>query len=78
MARYFFHLKSPAGTVEDTDGIDLADMIAVRKEAREAAKELLIMAIERDELIDHRYFNVTDVNGKTVLKFALREAIAFE
>lgn len=54
MARYFFHLRRGDDLIEDFEGDDFEDIDAVRIEAVTAAKELLINAIRKGEMIDAR------------------------
>jgi hypothetical protein len=41
MATYYFHLKTPAGTIRDPDGTDLPDELSAREHARLVACELM-------------------------------------
>jgi hypothetical protein len=41
MPTYFFHLKTPAGTIRDPDGTDLPDELSAREHARLVACELM-------------------------------------
>lgn len=74
MARYYFHMRSPKDYVRDLEGMDLADMEEVRKEAFESAKEILGNAVRAGREVDHHY-EVTNEAGEIVLTYPLRDAI---
>lgn len=75
MAHYYFHMRSPNDYVRDLEGIDLADMDEVRKEAFESAKDILSDAIRADREVDHQAYEVMDEAGEIVLTYPLRDAI---
>jgi Domain of unknown function (DUF6894) len=54
MRRFYFHLRAGDELVPDEEGIDLPDLSAARREAIEAARELLAEAIKdgRAEVAD--------------------------
>jgi len=45
MGRFYFHLRDGGPLVIDVEGVDLPDLAAARREAEQAARELLADAI---------------------------------
>ncbi len=45
MVRFYFHLRAGDGLLTDDEGQDLPDLSAARREAEQAARELLAEAI---------------------------------
>jgi hypothetical protein len=75
MARFFFHLSSDRGLIEDDNGLDLPDLAAARQAAFEAARGLAAQAVRRGEDGPWNAIVVTDAAGKPVLELPLEEAL---
>ncbi len=76
MPHYYFHMRSPNDYVRDLEGMDLANLDEVRKEAAESAKDILSNAIRANREVDHQEYEVMDEEGEIVLTFLLRDAIS--
>lgn len=62
MGIYYFHIRDELGLIEDSDGIDLPDDVAVLMEAIESADEFL-----RETVAPHQMrLEVVDADGRTV------------
>lgn len=72
MGIYYFHIRDDFGVVEDTDGIELADMAALLAEVVRSANEL------SREAATHRgmRFEIADAAGRTVLVVPVQESPA--
>ncbi len=72
MGIYYFHIRDDFGVVEDTDGIELADMAALLAEVVRSTNEL------SREAATHRgmRFEIADAAGRTVLVAPVRESLA--
>jgi hypothetical protein len=74
MARYFFHLRHHTDTLLDPDGVELADMAAVRALALRSARDTLSHEIRCGRL-DLRYrIDVEESNGAVVHTLPLTDA----
>ena len=74
MARYFFHLRDGSDQLLDPEGIELADLLAVKDKALFAARETLSNVIKAGTL-DLRYrIDVEDVEGNIVHSLRLEDA----
>ncbi len=69
MPRYFFHIRDQHYLHEDEEGIDLPDLRAVLEEALRADRELSVETAG----IYGLEFEITDSNGRTVLKVPIQE-----
>lgn len=72
MGIYYFHIRDDFGVVEDSDGIELADMAALLAEVVRSANEL------SREAATHRgmRFEIADAAGRTVLVAPVQESPA--
>ena len=74
MARYFFHLRDGSDILLDPEGIELADIEAVRKKALEAARDTLSHDM-KDGLLNLKYrIEVENAEGSVVYSLPLSEA----
>ena len=74
MARYFFHLRDGSDQVLDPEGIELADVDAVKAKVLLAARDTLSNDI-REGKLDLRYrIEVEDAAGNLVYRLALKDA----
>ena len=70
MGRYYFHIRSEAGLVEDEDGLELRDLPAVFEEAMRSAQEFYAEATEPTPM----QFEISDDAGTIVLQVPVRRA----
>ena len=73
MPLYYFHVRTERGLVEDEEGIELADMQAVRREALVSTHEFTAEAEWSGSLT----FEVADASGDTVLTLPI-QPVSFE
>jgi len=74
VARYFFHLRDGSDQLLDPEGIELADLLAVKDKALFAARDTLSNEIKAGTL-DLRYrIDVEDVEGNIVHSLRLEDA----
>jgi hypothetical protein len=66
MPRYFFHLRSPSDSYDDTEGCELDDDEAALGEARAAACELTADRLRRGLATAETVFEVQDADGTIV------------
>ena len=69
MPRYFFHLRSQATQIEDSEGMDLPDLNAALEE---------VLRVDRDLMADPAgvydlEFRITDSGGRTLLNVPIQE-----
>ena len=76
MPRFYFHVRSPDHFIRDDEGIELADLSCVRREAVDGARGLLSEDVLAGRTLDHQQFDVTDEEGNLVLTFPFRDAIS--
>lgn len=75
MPRFYFHVRSPDHFIRDDEGIELADLECVRREALQGARGLLSEDVRAGRPLDHQQFDVTDQAGNLVLTFPFRDAV---
>jgi Domain of unknown function (DUF6894) len=66
MRRFYFHLRAGDELVPDEEGIDLSDLSAARREAIEAARELLAEAIKDGRAEVPEAFVIADEEGREI------------
>src|SRR5258708_1004810 len=66
MRRFYFHLRARDELVPDDEGIDLPDFSAARREAIEAARELLAEAIKEGRAEVPEAFVIADEDGREI------------
>ena len=66
MRRFYFHLRAGDELVPDEEGIDLPDLSAARREAIEAARELLAEAIKDGRAEVPEAFVIADEEGREI------------
>ncbi len=72
MPLYFFHIRDQHYLHEDEEGMDLPDLHAVLEEALRTDRELSELSVEPAGLCGLE-FEITDCNGRTVLKVPIQE-----
>lgn len=74
MARYYMHLRNGLDELLDSEGVDLGDMEAIRKNVMTAARDILSGDL-RNGLVDLRYrIDAEDELGKIVYTLAFKDA----
>jgi hypothetical protein len=74
MPRFFFHLHNDIHA-EDSDGVELPDVAAMRDYATANARELVCASVRRGHLNLGHYLRVTDEDGQEVLKLRFGESL---
>jgi hypothetical protein len=64
MGRFYFHIRAGGELTRDEEGIDLPDFSAARREAIEAARELLAEAIKNGRPEVPEAFVIADEDGR--------------
>ena len=73
--RYFLHVREAGDLVEDPDGTDFPDEAAVRKEAIEAAREIMAEHIRKGLDVSSWSFEVVDEDGRLIMSVPFSEAV---
>jgi len=71
MPRFFLHIETSEGRIEDPDGSELPDLNAAQAEALASARYLLSSAIARGRTLDARAFHISDDHGTVLMKVPL-------
>ena len=66
MVRFYFHLRAGDGLLTDDEGQDLPDLSAARREAEQAARELLAEAIKAGKEEVAEAFVIADEHGREI------------
>jgi hypothetical protein len=66
MARYYFHLRNGGELVIDDEGVDLPDLSAAKREAMQAARELLAEAIRAGKTRVPEAYVIADEAGRAL------------
>ncbi len=66
MVRFYFHLRAGDGLLTDDEGQDLPDPSAARREAEQAARELLAEAIRAGREEAPEGFVIADEAGRAL------------
>ena len=75
MPRFFFGLRHRGTLVPDGDGLVLANLAAVRREALQGARAIMTEAIRTGEPANSRAFEITDEQGEVVRVLAFKDAL---
>ncbi len=78
MPRYFFHVRDADGLSLDLEGAVLTTDEQAKREAIQAAREVLAEKIVRDEIIDGSSFEVIRSDGALVAIIPLKSVIRFD
>jgi hypothetical protein len=70
MGIYYFHIRDEFGLIEDQDGIELPDAVALLMEVIQCADEFAREGSNRSTM----RFEVTDADGRTVLMTPVRQS----
>lgn len=75
MPRYFFHIRSSDGIIEDPDGSELPDLDAARLEAELSARDLLADLLRQGIALDGQAFEITDERGELLERMPFRSVL---
>jgi hypothetical protein len=78
MPKYYFHIRSDDGFVEDLEGVELAGDVEAREEAIDAAREMLAERVRKGEVIDGHVFDVRDAIGTKLFTFPFRDVLRLQ
>lgn len=76
MARFYFHLHECGTLIADDEGLECADLAAVRRTALKAARDVMCGEVEQGRLCLSCRVEVLDGAGAAVLDLPFRDAIA--
>jgi hypothetical protein len=76
MPRYYFHIRQGDKTIQDDEGMECANLEAVREEALQSAREIMSEALRSGGLGENRTFVIEDSKGDTVHELPFQTAIA--
>ena len=75
MPRYFFHVHEAAGVTEDPEGAECQDEAAARKEAIEAARDIMAEHVRKGLDVSGWSFEIVDERGRPALIVPFAEAV---
>jgi hypothetical protein len=77
MPRYFFHIHDELVALDD-EGMELADMSAVRRQAVAGIHAMMCDQLAHGRLVLHHHLVVEDEQGVEVLSLAFGDTVAIE
>ena len=78
MTHFFFHIRDNRQFIEDTEGVDLPDIVRAIEEAEIVARELVAEMVLKGEPIDGQVFEITNEMGVIVHRVYWRDAVKFD
>ena len=63
MSRFFFHLRSDDGRIDDLEGTEIPDLASARAEALDAARQILSEKMKAGAVLEEQTFELTDEGG---------------
>ena len=75
MPRYFFHIREGSTFHRDEEGQELADVEAARREAINAAREMLGEKLLHGGPLNHRSIEIADETGHVVDEVSTRDTL---
>lgn len=75
MPRYFFHIRAHGQVECDTEGVELPNADAARREAIAAARDMVVEAVVGNNVIDQRKIEVVAESGDLVATVPLQSVI---
>ncbi len=76
--RYHFHLRESQGYVSDEEGLELADLDAVRRAAVAGARSIISSEVMRGKLPLGTVMEVEDEHGEPVFELPFRAAVTLD
>jgi hypothetical protein len=74
MPKFYLHLCENGHRVQDTEGMDLRDLLEARAEAVAAAREILADAMRNGTLLSSGWFEIAGAGGVLLSIVHFREA----
>jgi hypothetical protein len=69
MPRFYFHIRSPSGLEQDSQGLEFDTLDAAIADARKAGAEILLdEAVEEAKRQERASFEIVDDTGRVVAK----------
>ena len=75
MPRYFFHVRDGDDFSPDTEGQELADLAAARREAISANREILGDKLLHGGALDDRQIQIADESGSVLLTLSTDDVL---
>ena len=75
MARYHFHIHNEGGFIEDEEGLELADLQAVRREALKGIRSMLGEQRSNGHLDLRGRLEMADAAGDAVMTIRFADAV---
>jgi len=75
MAVYYFHLRDGDALIPDETGMDLPNLNEARREALQAARDMLADQLRAGEALDGQRIEITAPNGEVLDVISFREAL---
>jgi len=75
MPRYFFHVREGSELSRDTEGQDLPDVEAARREAISTSREILSEKLLHGGSLNHRTIEIADETGHVVDVVDVRDVL---
>ena len=72
MPRYFFHVRNGFDLSEDEKGVELPSIMIGKREAEEAARDILGGKVRAGEVMDGQEFEIQDRWGNRLRKIPFR------
>jgi hypothetical protein len=76
--RYHFHLRESQGYVSDEEGLELADLDAVRRAAVAGARSIISSEVMHGKLPLGTVMEVEDEHGEPVFELSFRAAVTLD
>lgn len=76
MPLFFFHIMTPIERIADTEGVELKDLEAARREAIEGLRSIIATEVRHGKLGLDEWIEIADADGKPVLTVRSGDAIS--
>lgn len=75
MPLFYFHIRRSEDEIRDTEGIDLPDLEAARREAILSARSILSQEVLQGDLPLHERIDIEDADGRLLLSVSFLETV---
>ena len=75
MTHFYFNVREANSFEEDTDGVDLPDVVSAHREALRAAREMMIEEIALGMPVTDQVFEVCDECGGLLFTLAFKDLL---
>lgn len=75
MPKYYFHIRSGFELIEDPEGIELPSVLIAKREAEDAAREILSEKVKTGDVVDGQEFEIHDAWGNRLLKVPFKSVL---